>query len=97
MRTFKQLVTPRWGIVALLVSVGLAISVAPARKPPKGCTPGTYACTGDAKGWMVCNTSRQFVFAGVCPPTTGCRYFPPHVGATPSLSPYCVPPDFKIP
>ena len=35
------------------------------------------------------NTSLQF--AGSCPPKTVCKFFKP------SLSPYCVPPDFTIP
>lgn len=48
--------------VSAIIAAALAsVAAASPRNPPKGCTPGTYACTGDAKGWMVCNTSRQFV------------------------------------
>lgn len=28
---------------------------------PAACTPGTYACTADARGWQVCDVSGQFV------------------------------------
>lgn len=78
-------------VSAIIVAALASVAAASPHNPPKGCTPGTYACTGDAKGWMVCNTSRQFVFAGVCPPKTVCKFFQP------SLSPYCVPPDFQFP
>ncbi|KAJ3454643.1 hypothetical protein FSOLCH5_003654 [Fusarium solani] len=57
----------------------------------KECTPGTYACTSDAKGWQVCDVSGKFVLAGSCPPSTSCKFFQA------SKSPYCVPPDFKFP
>ncbi|KIN08960.1 hypothetical protein OIDMADRAFT_16796 [Oidiodendron maius Zn] len=55
------------------------------------CTPGTYSCTTDNKGWQVCNVSGDWVFAGTCPPNTDCVFFPA------SQSPYCVPPGFQIP
>ncbi|KAJ4185686.1 hypothetical protein NW767_003084 [Fusarium falciforme] len=70
--------------VAALATLGAA-------SPPKGCTPGTYSCTGDAKGWQVCDVTRTWVFAGACPPYTSCIFYKP------SKSPYCVPPKFKFP
>lgn len=40
--------------VAALATLGAA-------SPPKGCTPGTYSCTPDAKGWQVCDVTRTWV------------------------------------
>ncbi|KAH7161220.1 hypothetical protein EDB81DRAFT_879551 [Dactylonectria macrodidyma] len=54
------------------------------------CTPATYDCQGKY-AWRVCNTSGRWVTGGKCPPETICKFFPP------SLSPYCVPPDFEFP
>ncbi|KIL88523.1 hypothetical protein FAVG1_08605 [Fusarium avenaceum] len=41
---------------------------------PKVCTPGTYLCTPDTKGWQVYNINRSWLFAGVGPPKTGCLF-----------------------
>ncbi|KAF4982949.1 hypothetical protein FZEAL_1519 [Fusarium zealandicum] len=75
-------------VVAALATLGAA---SPAPTKPHGCTPGTYRCTSDAKGWQVCDTSNKWVFAGYCPLKTGCVYYKP------SKSPYCVPPGFEFP
>ena len=32
-----------------------------------GCKPGTYACTPNARGWMVCNTSGIWVVSSPPP------------------------------
>ena len=40
-------------LMAALASIAAAAS--------KECTPGTYACTSDAKGWQVCDVSGKFV------------------------------------
>ncbi|KAH7146646.1 hypothetical protein B0J13DRAFT_621609 [Dactylonectria estremocensis] len=74
-----------------VVSVLASFAVAIPGKPPKGCTPATYQCLTSAKGWQVCNTSGQWVFAGNYPPKTVYKFYPP------SKSPYCVPPDFHFP
>ncbi|CAM1506092.1 Fc.00g057330.m01.CDS01 [Cosmosporella sp. VM-42] len=74
--------------LAAVLALAACASAAP---KPKGCTPGTYACTPDALGWQVCNTSRKWVFAGTCPPETSCKFYEP------SHSPYCVPAGFKFP
>ncbi|KAK3371933.1 hypothetical protein B0H63DRAFT_563448 [Podospora didyma] len=54
-----------------------------------GCKPGTYACAKNPKtggaGWKVCNTSKQWVYAGDCPWKSYC-YFNKTNG-----SPYCIP------
>ncbi|KIM94557.1 hypothetical protein OIDMADRAFT_184256 [Oidiodendron maius Zn] len=55
------------------------------------CTPGTYSCTPDNTGWQVCGVSGNWVFAGVCPPNTGCVF------DDSNQSPYCVPPGYQIP
>ncbi|KAK2473373.1 hypothetical protein H9L39_15548 [Fusarium oxysporum f. sp. albedinis] len=55
-----------------------------------GCTPGTYSCTADLKGWQVCNVDRTWVFAGACPPNTACLF------NKQNGSPYCVPPGFHF-
>ncbi|KAF5005666.1 hypothetical protein FDECE_7900 [Fusarium decemcellulare] len=70
--------------VTALASFGVANAA------PK-CKPGTYSCTPDAKGWQVCDVTGKWVFAGICPPKTGCVFYKP------SASPYCVPPGFKFP
>ena len=44
--------------VAALATLGAA-------SPPKGCTPGTYSCTPDAKGWQVCDVSRAWVVSSL--------------------------------
>ncbi|KAM5348976.1 hypothetical protein ACJ41O_008799 [Fusarium nematophilum] len=76
--------------VTALATLGAA-SPAPGKPAPPGCTPGTYACTPDTKGWQVCGVDRKWVFAGACPPYTSCVFYKP------SKSPYCVPPGFKFP
>ncbi|KEZ44051.1 Uncharacterized protein SAPIO_CDS3790 [Scedosporium apiospermum] len=91
-------------IPAVIIALAAVAAAAPddARPPtasptasptpsPAACTPGTYACTADARGWQVCDVSGQFVVAGTCPPGTSCVFF------RPSLSPYCVPPGFRFP
>ncbi|KAI8648658.1 hypothetical protein NCS57_01477600 [Fusarium keratoplasticum] len=90
-------------VVAAFASVAAA---APSGvKASMACTPGTYACTSDAKGWQVCtiyglsgnitgqpgNITGHFVFAGTCPSGTSCQFLQA------SKSPYCVPPGFKLP
>ncbi|KAI7758891.1 hypothetical protein LZL87_009886 [Fusarium oxysporum] len=44
-------------LIPLLAMAAFAAAV-PA---PKGCTPGTYSCTADLKGWQVCNVDRTWV------------------------------------
>ncbi|KAF4333302.1 hypothetical protein FBEOM_12888 [Fusarium beomiforme] len=68
----------------------LMAALAAATPAPKGCTPGTYSCTPDLKGWQVCNVDRTWVFAGACPPNTGCLF------NKQNSSPYCVPPGFHF-
>lgn len=47
---------------AIIVALAAVAAAAPDdTNPPKACTPGTYACTTDAKGWQVCDVSGQFV------------------------------------
>ncbi|KAH8661706.1 hypothetical protein BGZ61DRAFT_368673 [Ilyonectria robusta] len=77
--------------ISVAIVAALAFFAAASPGKPKGCTPGTYACTKDASSWQVCDVSRKFVFAGTCPPKTVCKFFQP------SLSPYCVPSDFEFP
>jgi hypothetical protein len=44
--------------VAALATLGAA-------SPPKGCTPGTYSCTPDTKGWQVCDVTRTWVVSSL--------------------------------
>ncbi|KAJ9419079.1 hypothetical protein QL093DRAFT_2015391 [Fusarium oxysporum] len=74
-------------VIPLLTTMAAITAATPA---PKGCTPGTYSCTPDLKGWQVCNVDRTWVFAGVCPPKTGCLF------NKQNGSPYCVPPGFHF-
>jgi hypothetical protein len=47
---------------AIIIALAAAAAAVPDdTNPPKACTPGTYACTADAKGWQVCDVSGQFV------------------------------------
>ncbi|KAG3186408.1 hypothetical protein PC129_g25262 [Phytophthora cactorum] len=71
--------------------VAVLATFAAAAPKSYGCKPGTYACKSNAKGWQVCNTEGVWVDGGKCPPKTVCKFYPP------SLSPYCVPPDFEFP
>ncbi|WXC67280.1 hypothetical protein SNK03_013064 [Fusarium graminearum] len=71
-------------LIAALTTLGAAAT------PVKKCTPGTYSCTPDTKGWRVCDVTHTWVFAGVCPPKTGCLF------NTKNGSPYCVPPGFHF-
>ncbi|ATY67074.1 hypothetical protein A9K55_000407 [Cordyceps militaris] len=48
------------------------------------CKPSTYRCSSDRSSWDVCNTSRDWVFAGSCPRGTVC-FFNEKSG-----SPYCL-------
>lgn len=48
---------PIMKLIPLLTMAAFAAAV-PA---PKGCTPGTYSCTADLKGWQVCNVDRTWV------------------------------------
>lgn len=41
-----------------LVTMAAFVAATPA---PKGCTPGTYSCMADLKGWQVCNVDRTWV------------------------------------
>ncbi|KAL2211467.1 hypothetical protein CC79DRAFT_1363765 [Sarocladium strictum] len=75
------------------ITIALMATLASAAPKPQ-CKPGTYACTTNstgAPGWKVCNTSSKWVYAGDCPPDTVCKFYKP------SLSPYCVPPNFEFP
>ncbi|KAJ4152846.1 hypothetical protein LMH87_009366 [Akanthomyces muscarius] len=53
------------------------------------CKPATYRCQSSHKGWEVCNTSGQWVFAGACPARTLCKF------NEANGSPYCLPRGFK--
>jgi hypothetical protein len=44
-----------------LISLLTMAAFAAATPAPKGCTPGTYSCTADLKGWQVCNVDRTWV------------------------------------
>ncbi|KAI9903668.1 hypothetical protein N3K66_000197 [Trichothecium roseum] len=77
--------------VFAIVAASFAALASAAPAPAQQCTPATYACTRHDSGWKVCNTSGNWEFAGSCPPKTVCKFFEP------SLSPYCVPPEFTIP
>ncbi|TXB95420.1 hypothetical protein FocTR4_00016595 [Fusarium oxysporum f. sp. cubense] len=44
-------------LIPLLTMAAFAAAV----PTPKGCTPGTYSCTADLKGWQVCNIDRTWV------------------------------------
>ncbi|EKJ70078.1 hypothetical protein HYE67_011227 [Fusarium culmorum] len=73
-----------------LIPLVTMAAFAAATPAPKGCTPGTYSCTADLKGWQVCNVDRTWVFAGACPPKTACLF------NKQNGSPYCVPPGFHF-
>lgn len=47
-------------LTAVLIA---ALATFTAAAPPvvKKCTPGTYACTPDSKGWQVCNVDHTWV------------------------------------
>ncbi|KAM0293747.1 hypothetical protein ACHAPM_011488 [Fusarium culmorum] len=61
-----------------------------AAPPVKKCTPGTYSCTPDNKGWQVCDVDHTWIFAGICPPKTACLF------NKDNGSLYCVPPGFHF-
>ncbi|KAH7193943.1 uncharacterized protein B0J16DRAFT_87167 [Fusarium flagelliforme] len=73
--------------VVLIAALATFVAAAPTVKK---CTPGTYSCTPDSKGWQVCNVDHAWVFAGVCPPKTACLF------NKINGSPYCAPPGFHF-
>jgi hypothetical protein len=42
----------------LIAALATFVAAAP---PVKQCTPGTYSCTPDSKGWQVCNVDHAWV------------------------------------
>jgi hypothetical protein len=46
---------------AVLAAAFVALGAATSAPAPKGCTPGTYSCAPDTKGWQVCNVDRTWV------------------------------------
>lgn len=60
--TFPTKQTAIMKVTAVFVA---ALATLGAASPPKGCTPGTYSCTPDAKGWQVCDVSRAWVVSSL--------------------------------
>ncbi|KAH0602163.1 hypothetical protein MHUMG1_01042 [Metarhizium humberi] len=67
------------------VAAAALASVAAAWPYERECRPATYRCEPSLRGWDVCDTSRQWRFAGKCPDGTKCKMNPEN------HSPYCLP------
>ncbi|KOS17421.1 hypothetical protein ESCO_006475 [Escovopsis weberi] len=78
--------------IATVIALAALATAAPSpdSNTSSQCKPGTYACTGDADGWVVCDVTGHFVCAGTCPPKTVCKFL------AANGSPYCVPPGFVL-
>ncbi|KID73990.1 uncharacterized protein G6M90_00g032520 [Metarhizium brunneum] len=68
------------------VAVAALASVAAAWPYERECKPATYRCEHSLRGWDVCSTSGQWVYAGRCEHGTKCKMN--HQNG----SPYCLPP-----
>ncbi|KAM3513168.1 hypothetical protein MY11210_003193 [Beauveria gryllotalpidicola] len=73
-------------LLASLASVGAASPAAEsAESAAAKCKPATYRCERSHRAWDVCNSSGEWVFAGLCPPGTVCKF------NKQNGSPYCLP------
>ncbi|KAK4447506.1 hypothetical protein QBC34DRAFT_129551 [Podospora aff. communis PSN243] len=68
----------------VLAFVGIASAGTAAPQGANCWRPGSYTCTPNHRGWQVCSTNYNWVYAGSCGRGQVCKY------STASKSPYCV-------